>query len=120
MGLESIKCFECQEYGHLAKDCPGLLYAVDLKDTKPLWCGQCDDQTRLVYFIRDGIETARKCKNCNPKPGLPVTYSRCATCRHAVYAWDKRTPCDQHKPVGKHMQCKREECECHKAASGRT
>ena len=114
------RCFECQEIGHIAADCPQKLYAVDLKDAKPLWCGQCDSVTRLVYFIRDGHEAARKCKNCNPKPGLPVTYARCGTCRRGVYAWDVRSECGQHQPVGKHLECRRTECECHETAAAST
>jgi zinc knuckle protein len=108
------KCFECQEIGHIAADCPAKLYASEMGDGKPAWCGQCDRETRLVYFRRDGQEAARRCTACHPRSTvLPVTYSKCKDCKHAVYAWDVRSRCGQHQPVGTHLRCRRPECQCH-------
>lgn len=109
MGIESVKCFNCQEYGHLAKDCKTKFYeqeyAAELGDGKPPWCQQCDRETRLVYFIRDGIETARRCYTCHPKSQtLPEQYSRCKSCRAAVYKWDIRSECGKHTTVGQHLK----------------
>jgi ribosomal protein L32 len=99
------RCFECQEIGHIAADCPGKLYAVELHDKKPLWCGQCDRETRLVYFVRDGRETARRCTMCHPRSTtLPATYNKCRECGHAVYAWDIRSECGMHQPIGKQLE----------------
>jgi ribosomal protein L32 len=99
------KCYECGEYGHISADCPQKLYAVEVGDGKPPWCGQCDRETRLVYFVRDGIETARRCAACHPRSTtLPVTYSKCRGCGHAIYAWDVRSECGRHQEIGKRLE----------------
>jgi Zinc knuckle len=109
MGLENIKCFECQQYGHLAKDCPDVKFAEELKadaSRKPPWCGQpgCDEDTRLVAEQTENGLKLHRCRTCHPNGNtVPVTYARCPRCKNAVYAWDKRTPCGQHKPVGRHL-----------------
>lgn len=122
MGMENVKCFECQQYGHLAKDCPETVFAAELStgsgSKRAPWCGRpgCDEETRLVSEMTpDGLKLIR-CRHCHPNGNtVPATYAKCLRCRHAVYAWDKRTPCGQHKPIGRHLECKREECQCHAA-----
>lgn len=116
MAIENIKCYECKQYGHLAKDCPDIVFAAELSPGvgKAPWCGMpgCDEETRLVAEqTADGLKLHR-CRTCNPNNAVPVTYTRCTRCRHAIYAWDKRTPCGQHPRIGKHLNCRRKECEC--------
>jgi hypothetical protein len=95
------QCFECREYGHIAADCPSKLYASEMGDGKAPWCGQCDRETRLVYFVRNGRDAARKCRNCHPQAGnIPVTYKKCQRCGKAILAWDIRSECGQHQPIG--------------------
>lgn len=100
------RCFECQEIGHIASDCPTKAYAAELGDGKPPWCGQCDRETRLIYFIRDSTEAARRCYTCHPKSQtLPAQFSRCKTCRSAIYVWDIRSECGKHRTVGEQLEC---------------
>lgn len=107
------QCWECHEYGHVAADCPAKLYASEVGDGKSVWCGQCDRETRLVYFVRtEGdrkYDAARRCTSCHPRSTtLPATYSRCKSCKHAVYAWDVRSECGKHQPIGKHLTAKKD------------
>jgi hypothetical protein len=123
MGLESIKCFECKEYGHLAKDCPNVVFAEELKadaSRKPPWCGQpgCDEDSRLISEMTENGLKLHRCRTCHPNgTTLPPTYSKCRGCGHAIYAWDIRSECGKHQPVGKHLTCTRSECECQPAAA---
>jgi len=105
MGLENVKCFGCQQYGHLERDCPEKAYAAELGDGKPPWCGQCDTETRLQYVqTADGLK-ARRCVTCHPQShSLPVQFARCKSCGSLVYQWDKRSECAQHKPIGKQLE----------------
>lgn len=99
MGLEYVKCFQCQEYGHLARDCPSVKFAAELgtDDSRPLWCGHCDQRTRLLY----DDDSARRCPECHPEKDLPPQFRICK-CGNAVYRWD-RTECGSHQPVGKQL-----------------
>src|ERR1700685_1502225 len=111
------QCFECREYGHIAADCPTKLYAVEVGDGRPPWCGMCDRETRLIYFRRHGTDAARRCSTCHPRSTtLPPTYSKCRGCGRAVYAWDVRSECGKHQEIGKQLTCTRPECQCQQAA----
>lgn len=102
MGMDSIKCFGCGNYGHLERDCPETAYAAELGDgDKPPWCGMCDRDTRLVYYLRNGRDAARRCETCHPSGHLlPVQYKRCKHCKAVIYQWDRRTECGDHPPTG--------------------
>lgn len=100
-----MKCYDCGEPGHRAKDCPEKQFAAELGVDKPPWCFQCDRETRLVYFQRDGYVTARKCYTCHPNSQtLPAQFSKCRNCRTVVYHWDIRSECGTHQPVGRHLE----------------
>lgn len=104
MGLENLRCFNCQKYGHLAKDCPEVVFAAELgTDGRPPWCGQCDKRTRLLY----GAESARRCPECHPEKDLPPQFRICK-CGNAVYRWD-RSECGTHQEVGKHIKPRKKE-----------
>lgn len=101
------QCWECHDYGHVAADCPSKLYASEIGDGKPAWCGQCDRETRLVYFRRDGTDAARRCTSCHPNSTvLPAQFGKCRGCGHAIYDWDRRSECGKHQPIGKQLRVK--------------
>lgn len=103
-------CGVCGDEGHYAAACP---VADDVLDTRPPWCGQCDQRTRLA--VTAGRDALRKCPNCHPAAQKPLQqYRRCGGCRTAVYQWDT-AECGSHHEIGKSLQCKREECKCHAA-----
>lgn len=105
----AVQCYECSEYGHIAADCPSKLYAAEIGDNKPVWCQQCDRETRLVYVVRDGREAAHRCQTCHPQGHmLPATYKKCRGCGRAVYAWDVRSECGKHQEIGKQLNAKKE------------
>lgn len=108
MGMEGVKCFGCGNYGHYERDCPEKTWASELGDgDKPPWCGQCDRETRLVYFLRDGEYCSRRCRTCHPSGHLlPVQFKRCGKCKSVIYEWERRTECGSHRPVGRHMEVK--------------
>ena len=107
MGLENVKCFDCNEYGHLSKDCPLKNFAEELGDGKPPWCSReiCDRETRLIYTgTGDGLKASR-CPVCHPQSHmLPAQFARCRSCGHVVYQWDRRSECGKHQPVGKQLE----------------
>lgn len=107
MGLENVKCFKCQEYGHLERDCPQNVYGAELGDGKPPWCGRevCDRETRLVCTqTADGLKASR-CPHCHPQShSLPIQFTKCKGCRNVIYRWDNRTECGKHQPVGKQLE----------------
>lgn len=106
MGLENIKCFHCEQYGHLERDCPEKTFAAELGDGKPPWCGQpqCDRETRLTYTLtEDGLKASR-CTACHPlSHSLPVQFRKCRGCGHVIYQWDIRSECANHQPIGKQI-----------------
>lgn len=119
MAYDNVKCFGCQNYGHIERDCPEKNYAAELGDDKPPWCGReiCDRETRLIYFLRGGVRCSRRC-HCHPSGHLlPVQFKRCKPCKSAIYAWDTKTECGSHLPVGADFAAKaRAKYEAEKAA----
>jgi Zinc knuckle len=90
-------CFECGEPGHLARDCPARLAATPpAREPKPAWCGQCDQETRLVEGIRHGRDIVWRCVRCHPlRFSVLRQHKRCAGCKQVIYGYD-HSPCGQH------------------------
>ena len=89
-----IRCFDCGDTGHIARDCPNKTAINDGR----IWCGTCDERTRHVTATPDGNTMAR-CQ-CHPDSHkmLPQ-HRRCPGCRTVIYVWDT-APCDGHQVVG--------------------
>lgn len=93
-----MKCFECGDEGHIARECPNL--GMTGEDGKPIWCGSCDETTRLV----DLGDKLRRCYQCHPLRGKMLAQDRrCPSCRQIVYVWD-HAACDNHQAVGVHRE----------------
>jgi zinc knuckle protein len=91
-----MRCFECGDDGHIARECPNL--GITSADGKPPWCGSCDETTRLV----DLGDKMKRCTACHPLRGRMLAQDRrCPVCRQIVYVWD-HSACDNHQEVGIH------------------
>jgi hypothetical protein len=90
-----ITCWECGDQGHTATGCPNAVRAP-AADGKPLWCGSCDERTRLV----DLGDKMMRCRQCHPLRGRMLPQHRgCPSCGEVVYVWD-HAGCDNHQAVG--------------------
>ena len=97
MGFDN--CFECGEPGHLARDCPQLLAATEIRQPKPAWCGSCDKDTRLIDGMRHGREIIHRCAVCHPLRFTTLRQQkRCGGCKDLIYTWDS-TKCGEHGPL---------------------
>lgn len=91
------ECYRCGSDDHLVRDCP-LNYqppaTTPPKPSKPPWCGQCDERTRLVT-VADG--RMARCHACHPLRGQELAQHKiCPGCHHRVYAWDQQL-CGNHQ-----------------------
>jgi Zinc knuckle len=85
----AVTCFECQQSGHIAADCPNR----DMLNGGQPWCGICDQRTHLVG-TPDGL---KRCPDCHPKRREQLhQHRRCPSCRMVVHSWDN-SPCGQHQ-----------------------
>ena len=104
-------CGVCGDTGHYAAACP---VADDVLDTRPPWCGQCDQRTRLAT-VDPERGTVSKCQACHPTAQKrPDQHRRCGGCGTTVYRWDT-SDCGSHQEIGKSLECTRKECKCHPA-----
>lgn len=72
----------------------------DALDTRPPWCGTCDQRTRLHERADGRLE---RCPHCHPTPSRQLSqYARCGGCRTTIYRWDSNR-CEDHIPVGEQM-----------------
>jgi Zinc knuckle len=99
------RCFQCGESGHIAALCPARSEKAPTEwtaGTRPPWCGQCDQRTRLV----DCGSYASRCRHCWAWPErrthrgqeLPQ-HTSCGGCGDTIYAWDA-APCGKHQQLG--------------------
>jgi hypothetical protein len=101
MDLASIRCFGCQQFGHLERDCPKKNHAADPDDDNETpWCGECDRRTRLHMVRRDDRDAVTRCQ-CHPAGRLPAQFKRCGECKAVIYEWDRNSECGSHEPVSK-------------------
>ena len=99
MAYESVRCFSCQQYGHIERECPDRNSATETGDGKPPWCGECDRRTRMLTMRRDGRDVAIRCR-CNPNGHLMAgQFKRCPECKAVIYEWDRNSECGKHVPA---------------------
>lgn len=90
-------CFECGEPGHIAAHCPSRLAVEETRQPKPLWCGMCDKQTRLIEGMSHGRGVVMRCAACHPLRFVPLKqHKRCGGCNALIYQWDV-SPCGGHQ-----------------------
>ena len=98
-----MRCFDCGEDGHIAPNCPNG--EID-KTGRPLWCGFCDERTRLV----DGGDVAARCLQCHPARHQTLRqHRRCPHCHLIVYQWDNGECGNHSSPVTKDRRPEKEE-----------
>jgi hypothetical protein len=102
MAFENVKCFGCQQFGHVERDCPNRNTASETGDgDKPPWCRECDRRTRIRTVRRDGRDIAVRCR-CHPSGHLMAgQFRRCGECKAVIYEWDMNSECGSHLPVSK-------------------
>ena len=92
-------CYECGMPGHVKAQCPNKQYLAppDLAgDTRPMWCGSCDERSRHVE-LADG--RVKRCQ-CHPESHkMLAQHRRCPACHVLVVSWDA-APCGQHSVAG--------------------
>jgi hypothetical protein len=68
-------------------------------DSRPPWCGICDERTRLIVT---GDDQAGRCQECHPLRHQHLRqHRRCPSCKMIVHEWDNE-PCGRHSsPVAK-------------------
>jgi len=87
------KCFGCGADGYIESECPYCRAAA--ADTRPPWCGICDQRTRQLWLTSDGTSVQR-CPRCHPASRKPLAqHRRCPECKTITYSWDSN-PCGSH------------------------
>jgi hypothetical protein len=94
-------CFTCNEPGHISANCPTRHQAQPAAN-RPVWCGECDKQTRLI----DRGDSMARCWRCWGWPAkgthngqLLAQHRICGGCGQIAYAWDQQ-PCGAHTNLG--------------------
>lgn len=83
-------CWDCGEPGHISGDCPNKGFTASA-DGKPLWCGICDERTRLI-----GLDVVTRCPQCHPLARHSLKQHRkCPRCHMTVHQWDEEQ-CGSH------------------------
>jgi len=96
-----MKCFDCGQDGHIAPNCPNG--EIDVSG-KPLWCGVCDERTRLL-----GLDEVHCCPACHPQRNRMLKQHRkCPHCHMTVHQWDNEECGSHSSPVAAERRPDRE------------
>lgn len=107
MNPDGYTCFGCGQPGHVKADCPQRRPAPRAKppareETGDVpWCGQCDQNTRLVALDPDQTVMTR-CRHCHPHAARLAQFRPCLSCGQVVYVWDTYA-CGHHIVTGRHL-----------------
>ena len=93
-----VNCYTCGQSGHVARDCGNAAYLDPAASSKPMWCGECDERTRL-RDAPDGTDRMIRCK-CHPESHKLIPHHRvCPRCHVTTVAWDT-SDCGRHHVAG--------------------
>jgi len=92
-----MKCFNCQQDGHVASQCTWQNEITDPAARDTPWCGTCDPRTRQIAA---GGPAAR-CPECHPlRARMLAQHKRCPHCHKVTVAWDTAQDCEHHILAG--------------------
>lgn len=92
-----MKCFNCQQDGHVASQCTWQADLADPAGRQTPWCGQCDPRTRHLV----AGDLISRCPECHPlRDQMLAHHKRCPHCHRITVAWDSSQDCEHHILAG--------------------
>jgi len=99
---EDAACYACGQPGHFKSQCSSppahtrSAGAPVQTDSRPPWCGQCDERTRQAALNAE-LTLMQRCPRCHPLAAAAPQHRVCPSCREITYAWEADLPCGKHR-----------------------
>lgn len=89
-----MRCFNCQQDGHVASQCTWQADLADPAGRDTPWCGYCDPRTRQLATADDRVA---RCPECHPlRSKMLAQHKRCPHCHKVIVIWDTAQDCEHH------------------------